>query len=124
MKFEIYFSTKVFENEKLRIHLVVLSVLTKRKEVNEVSKKSIKIKELGKSLKQTKCNVLELWRKMSLSDNCIRPKRKHDHKPELELWRKMSLLDNCIRPRRKHDHTPEDDDDSINSAEDIRDALR
>ena len=35
----------------------------------------------------------------------------------------MSLSENCTIPKRKYNHNSEDDDDSINSAEDIRDAL-
>ena len=41
----------------------------------------------------------------------------------LELWRKCHFWTNCIGLRRKHNHELEDDDDSINSAKDIGDAL-
>ena len=37
--------------------------------------------------------------------------------------RKMSLSDNCTRRKRKHNRKSEDDDDSINLAEDIGDSL-
>ena len=62
--------------------------------------------------------------------NKDRPKSKNykifQKRPNVTCWNcgeKKSLLKYCTRPKRKQNHKLEDDNDSINSVEDIENAL-
>ena len=80
MKFEILFSVKVIANDKLKIHLAVLSILTEGEEVTRTAQTNMvsQNQRIGKMSKQTKCNILELWRNWTLLN------RLHKTKEEVE----------------------------------------
>ena len=56
----------------------------------------------------------------------IKESRKTPNRPNVTCWNygeKCHFRTDCTRPKRKQNHKSGDDDDSINSTEDIGDAL-
>ena len=87
MKSVMLFLAKVFTNEKWEIHRAVLSALTERGEVRRKAKINMvdqnqRIEEIPEQIKR---DLLELWRKRSLSDELYKAKEE----TESENWRRQ-----------------------------------
>ena len=101
MKFVMLFLAKVFANEKWEIHKAVLSPLIKGGEVRQKAKINM--------VYQNQKNRGESFNRLNVTYwNC---------------GEKRHFRMNCTKPKKKHNQKFEDGNDSINSAEDIEDAL-
>lgn len=77
MKFEILFSVKVIANDNFGIHMAILSILTEGEEVTQMVQTNTvsQNQKTGKMSKQTKCNILELWRSWTISNRLYKTKK-------------------------------------------------